>query len=252
MVPQVSSFRQSSPVNICTFRNVVVALAFSLMSTMSTTAFTPQSSILHRTPSTTTTITTPRPMTLTDVTLSDVSDMYQTYPVQSAVLTCGFKASIADGIAQLRATDTLEFRRNAAYILYGGIFVGLMCHLEYHQLFPLMFGTENSLKIIAEKVVFDCFVSAPLMWLPPAYLIKAMVYDYPLKEGLEKYVHDVRHNALLLQYWAIWVPAQSISFSVVPEHLQVAFFASISFFWFILFSTISAKSDDTTAQEEKA
>jgi len=182
------------------------------------------------------------------MTLADVSELYQTYPLQSAILTCGFKASIADGIAQLKAISSLninniEMRRNLAYIAYGGIFVGLMCHMEYNHLFPLMFGTEQSLAIVAEKVIFDCFVSAPLMWLPPAYLIKALVYDYPMQEGLEKYVTDVKTNGLLWKYWSVWVPAQSISFSVVPDHLRVAFMAFVSFFWFIMFSTLSSKGD---------
>jgi len=183
--------------------------------------------------------------------LIEVSDFYETYPMQAAVLTCGFKASLADVVAQLKSTSSLELRRNVAYVLYGGIFVGLMAHLEYDHLFPIMFGTDHSVKIVAEKVIFDDFVSAPLMWLPPAYLIKALIYDYPMKEGLEKYVHDIRHNGLLWKYWSIWVPAQTISFSVVPDHLRVAFMASISFFWFILFSTLAAKSDnDAITQEE--
>jgi len=107
----------------------------------------------------------------------------------------------------------------------------------------MLFGTEQSLKIIAEKVIFDDFVSAPLMWLPPAYFIKAMVYDYPLKEGLENYITDIKENQLLQRYWTVWLPAQSVSFSVVPEHLRVAFMASISFFWFIIFSTVASKND---------
>ena len=188
------------------------------------------------------------------MTLAEVSEFYQTYPLQSAVLTCGFKASIADGIAQFKAKTTekfsLEFRRNAAYVLYGGLFVGIMCHLEYDHLFPILFGTEKA--HVLEKVLFDDFVSAPLMWLPPAYFIKAMVYDYPIKEGFQKYIDDIQNNDLLLRYWSIWVPAQSISFSVVPDHLRVAFMASVSFFWFILFSSVSSKSDDVSIESEKS
>ena len=178
---------------------------------------------------------------------TEVSDFYQMYPIQSAVLTCGFKASIADGIAQLKAMKDktlvdLEFQRNLAYILYGGIFVGIMCHLEYNELFPILFGTEQP--HVSEKVIFDDFVSAPLMWLPPAYFIKAWIYEYSMQEGLEKYLHDIRHNGLLNKYWSVWVPAQTISFSVIPDHMRVAFMACVSFFWFIMFSTVASKSDD--------
>lgn len=189
--------------------------------------------------------------------LDDVSNYYADFPLQAAVLTCGVKASIADCIAQVRALivgddddyqymgslwDDIEGRRNLAYIIYGGIFIGAICHYEYDVLFPLMFGTQHSLLTSAKEVLFDNFITAPLVWLPPAYLIKALMYDYSLGEGLQKYVHDVTKEGLLNKYWTIWLPAQSVSFTMVPDHLRVVFMASISFFWFILFSTVSSKS----------
>ena len=254
------------------------------------------------------------------ISLEQVSDFYQNFPLQSAVLTCGVKASVADTIAQVKPqieenknknqkqtkndpqeelqhhrsfvqsmkpsidsghetpkdeSNTVhqsvldgtslvrdidwEARRNLAYVLYGGIFVGAMSHVEYSCVFPFLFGTEKTALITTEKVIFDNLLVAPTVWLPPAYWIKAWVYggggddetdDGPgriLADGLNKYLVDVRDHHLLWKYWAIWFPAQSVSFSVVPDHLRVAFMASISFFWFILFSTVSSQGDgDTT------
>mmetsp|Transcript_12964 Transcript_12964/g.27946 ORF Transcript_12964/g.27946 Transcript_12964/m.27946 type:complete len:252 (+) Transcript_12964:721-1476(+) len=175
--------------------------------------------------------------------LNDVSDFYAQFPLQAAVLTCGVKASVADGIAQVRSdVDNLEFRRNLAYIIYGGIFIGALCHYEYDVLFPLLFGSEHSLTTSFREVIFDNFVSGPFVWLPPAYLIKAIVYDYPLREGVRKYTTDVTEHGLLQKYWTVWIPAQSVSFTVVPDHLRVAFMACVSFFWFIIFSTVSSSS----------
>lgn len=261
--------------------------------------------------------------TLRYMPLEQVSDFYQNFPVQSAVLTCGVKASVADTIAQVKpqieektnknkqnhdrspaskASHVLlkasklsplepheihqidssvkdnnffssiknineidwEAKRNLAYVLYGGIFVGLMSHVEYSCVFPFIFGNEKSAAITTAKVFFDNLLVAPTVWLPPAYFIKAWVYSSEpvddsstapkgiLEEGLEKYLADVRDNQLLWKYWAIWFPAQSVSFSVVPDHLRVAFMASISFFWFILFSTVSSQGvEDTVASATK-
>lgn len=136
-------------------------------------------------------------------------------------------------------------RRNLAYILYGGIFIGALCHYEYDVIFPMIFGTDHSLWTSFREVLFDNFISGPLVWLPPAYLIKALVYDYSLEEGLQKYIDDVTKNGLLQKYWSIWLPAQSVSFTVIPDHLRVAFMASVSFFWFILFSTVSSSSSSS-------
>jgi len=224
----------------------------------------------------------------------DVSTFYATNPLEAAVLTCGVKASVADGIAQVRTAlppnDTtnnrfnseyeenrddifidfstlpphaptttssyewmsdLEFRRNLAYILYGGIFIGAACHYEYDVLFPILFGTQHTLSTSIQEVLFDNFVTAPLAWLPPAYIIKALLYNYPVGEGMNKYVTDIMEHGLLKKYWTIWVPAQSVSFTVVPDHLRVVFMASVSFFWFILFSTVSSSSSSTTSSKSE-
>lgn len=220
-----------------------------------TVAFSPAPSIMQPQHApvrpTMTTRTTTRTSTSIHMSFSDVSNFYAEFPLQAAVLTCGVKASVADGIAQVRSRsgwDDIEARRNLAYVLYGGIFVGALCHYEYDVIFPLVFGTEHSLQVSVGEVLFDNFVSGPLVWLPPAYLIKAVVYDYSLREGLKKYKDDVTKNGLLQKYWAVWLPAQSISFTVVPDHLRVAFMASVSFFWFILFSTVSSSGESDASE----
>ncbi|KAL3925411.1 MAG: hypothetical protein SGARI_005847, partial [Bacillariaceae sp.] len=113
------------------------------------------------------------PSTALSMSLQDVSDFYAQFPMQSAILTCGVKASLADSLAQFKDSVAAqssdikhklqknlpdqsfnwEFRRNLAYVIYGGIFVGLMCHLEYNVLFPVLFGSEHTTKTIFEKVI---------------------------------------------------------------------------------------------------
>ena len=200
--------------------------------------------------------TTSSSSSLNAFSIEDVSHLYEVYPLQSAMVTCGVKASVADAIAQVQAflkvqsnnedenakgeEFLLEIRRNFAYIIYGSLFVGALCHLEYNVLFPYLFGTSHEWTTVIKKQFFDNFISGPWIWLPPAYFIKAIMMDYPLAKGWENYVHDVKHEGLLFKYWALWIPAQSITFSVIPDHLRVAFMASVSFFWFILFSALSA------------
>jgi len=93
--------------------------------------------------------------------------------------------------------DDLEFRRNIAYIIYGGIFIGALCHYEYDVLFPILFGTEHNLVTSIKEVLFDNFVTAPIVWLPPAYFVKAVMYNYSLTEGLNRYINDITKNGLL-------------------------------------------------------
>ena len=196
--------------------------------------------------------------------IEQISDFYQSYPTESAVLTCGVKASVADCIAQVRswkdaatgkegeggAENSIEIKRNLSYIVYGGIFIGLMCNLEYNCLFPILFGDDTSLITLCKKNFFDNFISAPLMWLPPLYMTKAVMFEYPLEEGLRKYVHDVKEEGLLLKYWSVWVPAQFVTFGLIPEHFRVAFMAMISFCWFIILSTLSSSSKGEEAESQ--
>ena len=226
------------------------------------------------------------PTTILPMSFTDVSNFYADFPLQAAVLTCGVKASVADGIAQARPIaikqkqqqkhdnnkenptfidfstlsssnystsswiDDLEFRRNIAYIIYGGIFIGALCHYEYDVLFPILFGTEHNLVTSIKEVLFDNFVTAPIVWLPPAYFVKAVMYNYSLTEGLNRYINDITKNGLLKKYWTVWLPAQSVSFTVVPDHLRVVFMACVSFFWFILFSTVSSNASGSSGDGE--
>lgn len=279
-MPKTQSFQRKRQSRHMTFGRTTLSLAVVCLSVASApntaSAFVPVAPVSFTTSSSSS--------ELLYMSLEQVSDFYQNFPLQSAVLTCGVKASVADTIAQvkpqieennkniddqleevkyLKTTELAigdettkktkridwEARRNLAYVLYGGIFVGLMSHVEYSCVFPFLFGTGKTAAITTEKVFFDNLIAAPLMWLPPAYFIKAWVYGTDenkgiLSEGLEKYLVDVKENNLLGKYWAIWFPAQSVSFSVVPDHLRVAFMASISFFWFILFSTVSSQGDN--------
>jgi hypothetical protein len=62
-----------------------------------------------------------------------------------------------------------------------------------------------------------------------------------VRDALSRYVSDAKKD-LLWKYWLIWTPTQCLTFSVVPVHLRIAFIASVSFFWFILLSTISNRA----------
>lgn len=105
---------------------------------------------------------------------------------------------------------------------------------------PFFFGTGTDLTTVATKVVFDQFVTTPFLCLPVAYLVKAAVFDRPLRSGLEHYVQDAK-NDLLWKYWLLWTPTTSLTFSVVPEHLRIPFIAFVSFFWLIILSNISSR-----------
>uniref|UniRef100_A0A7S4K7P4 Peroxisomal membrane protein MPV17 n=1 Tax=Odontella aurita TaxID=265563 RepID=A0A7S4K7P4_9STRA len=200
--------------------------------------------------------------------VSAVDEFYRTAPLQSAFLTCGVKASMADAVAQriddddsegggnqddaIRVgVDAMGFDgedvgqqsfsplRNLAFILYGGLYTGCAQEIIFNEIYPRIFGASPSALTVAKEVAVDSFVVAPLLCLPIAYFTKAVVFNYSPREGLRRYAEDVRLKGLLAKYWALWIPVQTLTFTVVPEHLRIAFVAMVSFFWFIILSFTS-------------
>jgi len=108
----------------------------------------------------------------------------------------------------------------------------------FHEIFPKIFGQGTDVFTVISKLAFDMLVVSPFVCLPVAYLVKSDIFQYIIGEGLARYEDDVTKNGLLLKYWSIWGPVQCLTF---PVHLRIAFIALISFFWLIIFSSITAK-----------
>ena len=160
------------------------------------------------------------------------------------------KASAADLVAQRSAVVTavkerspVNLRRNLAFLFYGGLYQGIFQEFLYNTFYPFLFGNGRGPATALKKVMFDLLLTAPFLCLPMAYLIKALVFKQSLKDGVKKYIHDVKNNALLIKFWKVWAPVQSMTFTIVPTHLRISFVACFSFFWLILLSSISAKSE---------
>ena len=178
--------------------------------------------------------------------MSNISRFYKAYPLVAGFMTCAIKACAADRMAQWRdvCTDKFCLRRNISMVLYSGIVLGVTVEIMYNSVFPWMFGVESSMAKVIKMTLFDGLINAPLLWLPPAYLMQALISRYPKREALEKYVRDVRENGLLTKYWSLWLPASFLNFLVVPPHFRVSFVAAVSFFWMIILSLVANNTQD--------
>ncbi|CAB9515329.1 Mpv17 / PMP22 family [Seminavis robusta] len=181
--------------------------------------------------------------------LASLPYYYQAYPLLAGMATCGVKSAIADGLSQVQqssktATTSMCLRRNLSALTYGSTILGLGGKMAYTELFPRIFAANSGLMGAAGRCALDNFVFAPLIWLPGAYLVKALYFRLPVRESvLQKYTQDVRNENLLLKYWSLWVPAQLVNFSLMPKHLQVPFTAGIGFLWFLILSRLTYKKE---------
>lgn len=138
-------------------------------------------------------------------------------------------------------TPALSGARLATFFLYGGLYQGCVQYFIFNELYPVWFGEGTDVGTILIKVCFDQFVLTPFLCLPICYLVKALVFSYPLREGLERYIADAKRD-LLIKYWVLWGPVQCLTFSVVPPQWRVPFIALVSFFWLLILSSITARN----------
>jgi len=129
-------------------------------------------------------------------------------------------------------------------VLYSGTVLGMLCAIMYNHIFPVIFAGETRPIILAVKMaLFDVFINAPLIWLPPAYIVQALAYRFPKREAIQRYITDVKENGLLKKYWSLWLPASLTNFLFVPAHFRVAFVAAVGFFWMIVLSAVANKNN---------
>lgn len=207
--------------------------------------------------------------------IQSLSFWFENYPYLAAFLTCGFKASAADAVAQVKdrskakkkngGTTTIvrfQFLRNLAFILYGGLYQGATQEYLYNHIFPQLFGSGTGPATVAAKVAFDMLVLTPFLCLPIAYVVKGIILGSSggggIIGGLQRYKSDVLNRGLLFKYWSLWAPVQCITFGVIPEQFRISFIAVVSFFWLIILSSISSKGavkkpkvDDDVVMEMK-
>mmetsp|Transcript_33545 Transcript_33545/g.68970 ORF Transcript_33545/g.68970 Transcript_33545/m.68970 type:complete len:317 (-) Transcript_33545:124-1074(-) len=186
--------------------------------------------------------------------LGTMSAFYKTKPLTSAFVTCAIKASAADVVAQTAETSLssegmdpeqvgISKRRNLAFFMYGGIYQGLAQEVIFNQIFPALFGEGSAISVL-NKVLFNSMVVGPFLTLPTAYIVKIFIFKHSFLEAMSTYKNDVINHGLLKKFWSIWVPVQFLTFGVVPKHFRILFISVVSFFWLVIFSSISASHEN--------
>lgn len=175
---------------------------------------------------------------------------FKNYPYASSFLVTGIKAGFADAIAQASEPGSFLMLRNLVFLLYGGLYQGCTQYFLYNKLFPKLFGVSTAPTVVAKKVLTDLLVLTPFLCLPSVYFLKSLVFRYSPVVAAKKYWTDVKDNGVVFKYWILWCPVQCLTFGVIPEHLRISFIALISFFWLIILSKITSKSDATSAAKK--
>jgi hypothetical protein len=177
------------------------------------------------------------------------------------------------------SSSAVNWSRTLAFYLYGGLYQGMFLQFLYTIAYPTLYGNHPHqllLQVHTDIVFFGPFVTLPLAYVLRAWIdgtssSQPMTLEYPTVthdtirnsknnhfilaqawRGLEKYKNHIKSQNLLWKYWAIWGPAQTINFTIVPPHLRVVFVACVSFFWVYLFSMVSSQGIMAATTTEEA
>jgi len=109
-----------------------------------------------------------------------------------------------------------------------------------------LFGTENSFKVLASKVLCDQFIYAALIAAPIiAVVYHWKSYDYKFKglsKKFDKNFFHVQIPAMVISNWLVWMPAVTIIYSL-PLPLQVPMFNIVLCFWVLLVEILNKESE---------
>ena len=186
-----------------------------------------------------------RPLSRTGI-LAIINAFFKNYPYLSSFVSTGLKASLADFAAQTTEAERnkgFDFLRNLTFLLYGGLYQGCAQYYFYNIVFPKLFGVGTDPVSVARKVFADLLILTPFVCLPSVYFLKAIVFRYSFKEAAKRYWLDVKEQKVVIKYWMLWGPVQTLTFGFIPPHLRIIFIAGVSFFWLIILSRLSSKSD---------
>ena len=210
------------------------------------------------------------------VAVASIDAFFRTAPYTAAFVTCGLQSSAADLLAQFNAArqtqnnlttsnndsikkttpaahrtpnfrSTFDIKRNLSFLIYGGLYLGCAFEWLYNNAYPRLFGDTINVQTVLGKVLIDLLILAPLVTLPISYVIRAVIYQTPIRQELLSYWKDVKQQHVLSKYCAMYFPVTVVAFTLIPKHYRVSFFAFVDFTWVLLFSSISS-GDSQVAQ----
>lgn len=169
------------------------------------------------------------------------------------------KTSLADFFAQSiverKAWGEIDWRRNAAFSLFGLGYLGGFQYFLYNKLFPRVFRPWMNSRAKVDRVrstigqlVIDEFFFVPTLYFPVFYLVKDAVNGiYDPRATFDRYRQDALQ--LWIMCWAVWFPAHTLTFSKIPSHLRIPWTAAVSFAWTVVWSLSMGRMDKSRELE---
>lgn len=145
--------------------------------------------------------------------------------------------------------ESFSLRRNFAFALFSGFYLGGFQHFLYNVVFTRLFGAGQSLKVALQKVAADLFVTTPFICHPVYYSSEYAILKGEPAEGLRTYFVGKPGGSpeflpVMSRYAMIWPAFHLFNFTITPPELRIAGIACVSFVWLTILSNVSHKELD--------
>ena len=160
-------------------------------------------------------------------------------PLMSNMATAGALAVVSDGIAQGIESHGTKYDglRTLRFVLFRTMLVVPLytAWMRVLESLPLPLSTTRFQTALL-KTVLDCTIFSPPTHAT-FFILMAMWEGQSFDEALSRCVVMVPKS--LPASWAFWVPAQLMTFGLVPPHLRVAFVNTVSLAWNSVMSALN-------------
>lgn len=143
----------------------------------------------------------------------------------------GSIAAAADLTVQLMANKSkgekeVDVRRMGSFFAFNFAYVGFLQRLIHRRL-DVLFGVQNTLRVIGAKVAVDTFLHGPFLYIPSFYLITGMLQGHGLQGSLNRF--RAQYADTLKTYLTIWFVPMIIFFRFVPDAHRVLFLSGCGY-----------------------
>lgn len=164
-------------------------------------------------------------------------------------VTSGLISGAGDMVCQYLTSDdddVWDLVRTARFVLLGTCLVGPAVHTWYGALNRHLPGA--TLRATLQRTFFDQAVFAPAFL--PLWVACNMTLEGRRPRDVQAALRADYPN-LLVANWALWTPAQLVTFGLVPPKFQVLFSNMVGFVWNVYLSYKSAALSSSVRTEHE-
>jgi len=157
-------------------------------------------------------------------------------PLATKAATSGVIFGASDALAQRQGErgGGLDLTRSARFAAFGAAVQAPLFSVYVHSQDSIVDGALGGSPVAAVlvKLAFDQLVWTPFFWLPVFFGGMALLEGRGVRAALEAardrgwgYTTVCRAN------WAVWVPVNFLTYSIVPLELRILWINSVSLLW---------------------